>query len=152
MSRYSASPPQTPAIILLRFDRVSRRGLGLPSIDSSSFVHHAVLLRLVQRDAHEPGRRDTPFELPPDTDNDVFGGRVPSGEKVDVEVQVLPVEPADDVLLDRPLQLPEIHHPAGLRIDLDLHRDLEAVSVSVRVGVVALLEDPSIRLLVPVLP
>src|SRR5512132_3708184 len=124
MFKYSASPPQTPAIILLRFDRVSRRGLGSPSIASSSFVHHAVLLRLVERDAHQASRSDAPFELPPYTDNDIFGRRVPSGEKIDVEVQVFPVEAADDVLLDRAFELSEVHHPAGLRIDVALDGDL----------------------------
>ena len=57
----------------------------------------------------------------------------------------------DDVLLDRPLQLPEIHHPPGLRIDLALDRDFEPVGVPVRVRVVALFEDAAVRLRVPVL-
>src|SRR5512143_1494280 len=99
--RYSASPPQTPAIILLRFDRVSRRGFASAFI-APSFVDDPVLLGLVQDDPHEPRRRDAVDELPPDTDNDVFGGRVPSREEIHVEIQVLPVDLADDPLVDGP--------------------------------------------------
>src|SRR5438128_12369797 len=97
-------PPHTPAIILLRFERVSRRGFTSPSI-RSSFVHHAVLLRLVQRHPDQPSGGHATLELSPDTDNDVFGRRVPSREEIHVEIQVPAVEPGDDLLLDRALQL-----------------------------------------------
>src|SRR5687767_8831960 len=150
MSRYSASPPQTPAIIFSRFERVSLRGFVSPST-SPSFVHHAVLLGLVQGDPHEAGRPEPSLELSPYTHNDVFGRRVPSREEVHVEVQVPAVELADDALLDRALQPSEVHHVSGLGIDLPLDRHLEPVRVAVAVRVVALLEDPPVRLLVPVL-
>src|SRR5205823_14042446 len=134
--RYSARPPQTPAIILLRFERVSRRGFTSPSI-LSSFVDHAVLLGLVQRHPDEPGGGDPTLELPPNSDNDVFGRRVPSGEEIHVEIQVPAVQPGDDLLPDRALQLREVHDVAGLRIDLPFDRDLELVRVPVTVRVVA---------------
>src|SRR5687767_6688204 len=135
MFRYSASPPQTPAIILLRFERVSRRGFDSPFIPSS-FVHDAVLFRLVESHPDEPRGRHASLELPPYTQNDVFCGRVPSREKIDVEIQVPPVELGEDPLLDGPLQLPEVHHVPGLPVDLSLDRDLEAVGVAVSVQVV----------------
>src|SRR6266496_542623 len=149
MRRYSAMPPQTPAIILLRFERVSRRGFASPSI-FSSVVDHAVLLGLVQRHPDEPGGGDPTLELPPDSDNDVFGRRVPSREEIHVEIEVPAIEPGDDALLDRALQLREVHNVAGLRIDLPFDRNLELVRVPVTVRVVALLEDPPVGLLVPV--
>ena len=59
---------------------------------------------------------------------------------------------ADDVLLDRALQVPEVHDVSRLRVDLPVHRHLEHVGVPVPVGIVALVEDAAVPLRVPFLP
>ncbi len=64
-------------------------------------------------------------------------GRDQLPEPRDVEVQVLVVEVVEQPLLRQILEQVEVHHVAGLGIDLTLDGELELVVVAVVVRIVA---------------
>src|SRR5260370_512036 len=85
------------------------------------------------RDAHlpEPVGAELRGQELPHRDGDVLGRRDPAAEeRVGGEVRV--IEAVHDGLADDPLQLGEVHHHAGLRVDRPADRHVERVVVPVR--------------------
>ena len=95
-------PPQTPAIILL-LDRVSLparlRAHGFPPWYTTLFCSVSCSVTRTSRAGSH-----LLLELPPDADGDVLRRRIDARQEVHVEIEVPPVHPADDVLLDRRLE------------------------------------------------
>ncbi len=79
-------------------------------------------------------------ELAPADQRDVLGGGIQDLEPGHVEIQVLVIQVPEQPLLGQLLQLVEVHHIAGLGIDLALDGQLQLVVVAVEVRVAALPE------------
>ena len=149
-SKYSARPPQTPAIILWRLERVSvswRRFALMPALlrtrrCSSRF-------RAGRPGPAAPGatRASSCLQMPTAMFSAV--GLIPF-RKSTSKFRCRRSSRWRTFSVDDAASMPKVHHVARLRIDLPLDGHLEAVRVAVAVRVVALVEDPRLRLLVPV--
>ncbi len=92
------------------------------------------------------GRRQLGREALPDGDGQVFGRRNARGKFRDFFVQEAVVHGVEYLAVHGFLELLEVNHEPGARIDLSLHRDFEHIVVPVPVGVIALAEQAPVLL------